>query len=216
MSDSAALERAYRRLLACYPRSFRRENGEEIISVLLATAGDDQRRPGIAECADLIKGALRMRMGLSRSPRPVVHAVRLMYLGAILELGVIMTVLLTEGSIRAAVVARNPQVSMAYLQSLNGVFTLDIVGGCVGIVVWICLAWANGQGYGLARIVAIVLCAVGTALLLVDVADGAALYAPAALAAGGVEWLISLASTVLLLQKQSWAYFTRRVAPTPG
>jgi hypothetical protein len=215
MTDSARLERAYRRLLACYPRSFRRENGDEIIAVLLATASDGQRRPGIAEAADLIRGGMRMRMGLTRSPRPVLWAVRLMYLGAVLELGVIVTVLLTEGSIRAAVLQRNPQVSVAYLQSLNGIFTADIVGGCVGILVWICLAWANGRGYGLARVIAIVLCAIGAALLLVDVADGAALYAPAALAAGGVEWLISLASTVLLLQKQSGAYFTRQAAPTP-
>ena len=31
MSYSLELERGYRRLLACYPRSFRRENADEII-----------------------------------------------------------------------------------------------------------------------------------------------------------------------------------------
>jgi hypothetical protein len=216
MSDSAGLERRYRRLLACYPRSFRRENGDEIIAVLLATAGDGQRRPTLAETADLIKGAARMQMGLTHSPRTVLHAVRLMYLGAVAELGVLVTVLLTEGSIRAAVINRNPQVTMAQLGPLNTVFTVDILGCCVGIAVWISLAWANGKGYGLARVAAIVLCAISGVLLLVDVADGTALYAPAAVTAGGVTWLIGLAATVLLLRKQSWAYFTRQVAPTPG
>jgi|SRR5215472_14019598 len=216
MSESTGLEQAYRRLLACYPRSFRQENGAEIIAVLLATARAGQRRPGIAESVDLIKGAARMRMGLSRSPRPVLYAVRLMYLGALAELGVLITVVLTEGSIRAAVLQRNPQVTTGQLGYLKTIFTVDIVGSCIGIAVWILLAWANGRGYGVARIVAIVVCAISGVLLLGDVADGTALYAPAALIAGGVMWLIGLAATVLLLQKQSWAYFSRQAAPTPG
>ncbi len=45
MKDQANLERGYRRLLACYPRSFRRENGQEILAVLLACAPDRQRGP---------------------------------------------------------------------------------------------------------------------------------------------------------------------------
>jgi hypothetical protein len=35
MTDSQALERGYRRVLACYPRSFRRDNEDEILLVLL-------------------------------------------------------------------------------------------------------------------------------------------------------------------------------------
>jgi hypothetical protein len=54
---SSDLERGYRRLIACYPRSFRKDNEEEILTVLLATAGEGQRRPGLSESADLIKGA---------------------------------------------------------------------------------------------------------------------------------------------------------------
>jgi hypothetical protein len=48
MIDQAHLERAYRRLLAWYPRAFRRENGQEILAVLMACATDGQRRPGLA------------------------------------------------------------------------------------------------------------------------------------------------------------------------
>jgi hypothetical protein len=47
MSDSASLERGYRRLLACYPRAFRRENEEEILAVLMACAQDGQTRPSL-------------------------------------------------------------------------------------------------------------------------------------------------------------------------
>ena len=62
MSESSELERRYRRLLAWYPRAFRRENEEEILAVLLACAQEGQRRPGLAASADLIKGAIRMRL----------------------------------------------------------------------------------------------------------------------------------------------------------
>ena len=47
MADSASLERGYRRLLAYYPRAFRRENEEEILAVLMACAGGAHLRPGV-------------------------------------------------------------------------------------------------------------------------------------------------------------------------
>ncbi|HEY9243782.1 MAG TPA: hypothetical protein VIP48_17495, partial [Streptosporangiaceae bacterium] len=62
MNSSPSLERGYRRLLAFYPRSFRRENEDEILAVLLATAGHDQRRPGLAISADLVRSGLLMRL----------------------------------------------------------------------------------------------------------------------------------------------------------
>jgi len=67
MTDSAGLERGYRRLLACYPQPFRREQGEEMLAVLMAGARRGQRRPGLAEAADVIKSVLRMRLGPVRS-----------------------------------------------------------------------------------------------------------------------------------------------------
>ena len=66
MSDSAALERRYRQLLACYPRGFRYEHEQEILAVLMAGADEGQQRPGLGEAANLIKHALWMRLGLSR------------------------------------------------------------------------------------------------------------------------------------------------------
>jgi hypothetical protein len=52
------LERRYRRLLALYPRSHRAVHEEEMLDVLLATAGPGQRRPTARETADLLRGAL--------------------------------------------------------------------------------------------------------------------------------------------------------------
>jgi hypothetical protein len=102
MTGSPQLERRYRRVLACYPKAFRRESGDEILAVLLATAAEGQQRAGLAESADLLMGAVRMHLGLSRSPRPVRNAVRLMCAGAVLTLADVVTVLVTLGGVRWA------------------------------------------------------------------------------------------------------------------
>jgi len=55
------LERRYRRLLDWYPRGHRERNGEEMLGVLMAGAGD-RRRPGWRESADLLWGAARLHL----------------------------------------------------------------------------------------------------------------------------------------------------------
>ena len=72
MSNSAALERRYRRLLAWYPAEHRRTYGEEMIGVLLASAADGQRRPKFADTIDMFAGAwrVRLRSALTSVPDP--------------------------------------------------------------------------------------------------------------------------------------------------
>jgi hypothetical protein len=75
MSGEDELERGYRRLLALYPAGHRlalypaghrRVHEQEILGVLMTGARAGQRRPGLAESADLIWGALRIRLRLGR------------------------------------------------------------------------------------------------------------------------------------------------------
>jgi hypothetical protein len=66
VSDSNALERRYRRLLAWYPAQHRAVHGDEMIGVLLASAGRGQRRPRLADTVDLIKGGLQARLRQGR------------------------------------------------------------------------------------------------------------------------------------------------------
>jgi hypothetical protein len=61
------LARGYRRLLAFYPVWYRRVHEAEILAVLMADAAPGKRRPGIAEAADLLWGALRIRCQPSRT-----------------------------------------------------------------------------------------------------------------------------------------------------
>lgn len=67
MTGSTGLEQGYRRLLACYPRVYRREHAEEILAVLMAGAPQGQKRPRLAESADVFWSALKMRL---RGPGP--------------------------------------------------------------------------------------------------------------------------------------------------
>ena len=62
MSDSTQLERRYRRLLAFYPKAFRREHEQEMLAVLIAGAAEGQRRPSLPEAIDLVMNAIVMRL----------------------------------------------------------------------------------------------------------------------------------------------------------
>lgn len=70
MTDTADLERRYRRLLKCFPARYRREHEQEILSVLMDGAEEGQRRPGLADAADLVMSAIFMRWReMTRQPR---------------------------------------------------------------------------------------------------------------------------------------------------
>jgi hypothetical protein len=70
MTDNAGLERRYRRLLKCFPPSYRRQHEEEILAVLMASAEPGQRRPGLADSADLLLTAPIMWLReATRQPR---------------------------------------------------------------------------------------------------------------------------------------------------
>jgi hypothetical protein len=214
IDDTRDLDRGYRRLVAFYPRSFRRENGDEIIAVLLATAASGQRRPGLPESFDLLRGALRMRLGLSRSPRTVLYAARLMCLGALAEVGTLAILLLTWPGIQEGVLAhnsalrQNPNVlSMLETVRFADIFVLACAAG-----VWLVLAWANGRGYQVARLAALFCLLFNTLAVGSDLAAGVARYAPAAMASSGVTWAIGLACVILICWKQSWPYYERQSA----
>ena len=57
MTESSGLEQGYRRLLAWYPSAYRREHADEILAVLMAGAGEGQRRPRLAESANVLWSA---------------------------------------------------------------------------------------------------------------------------------------------------------------
>jgi hypothetical protein len=211
-SGPAGLERGYRRLLACYPRAYRRENEEEILGVLLACAGDGQQRPGLAVSADLIKGAMRMRLWpAARVPRTVRAAVWLMCAGVAAKVAFLIIMVATAGSVGSAYARGYPPTAAT---AVHHALTVDLVIGqvedAIGIGVWLLLAWALLRGRNLARFA----CAawfVGLDCfdMLRALSGGAVVNAPADMAAFAVVWLLALAASVLLFTGASSRYYRR-------
>jgi hypothetical protein len=214
MTGSSQLERGYRRVRACYTKVFRRESEEEILAVLLATAAEGQRRVGLAEAADLIMGALRMHFGLSRSPRPVRNAVRLMCLGAVLTLAGVVTVLVTLGGVRSAAVhdlaaGQWPNVMLTQVGPWLASAPMD-----AGL--WLWLAWANGRGYHWARPAFVAFFCVLTIVLFFGLGEGtgedALPYTLADVIATMVLWLAGLAAALLISSETASPYYQRPAA----
>ena len=206
MSEQARLERRYRRLLACYPRAFRRENEEEILAVLLACAQEGQQRPGLAASADLIKGAIQVRLRPAPGQPPSVRiAIRLMFASAAAHLAVLITVVATAGSVRSAAARSYPGLAAAH--TVSATLVMYCVLASLGIVVWPLLAWGLLRGRDWARIALAWEVAWIALIIGVGIIQGSAVYAPANLIAGAVDWLIALSACVLLFTGTSGRFY---------
>ena len=204
------LERRFRRLLAWYPREFRREHEDEMLAVLLAGAADGQRRPGPAASADLIGNALLMwlRPSVPSSARAVRSAVGLMYAGAVLEVAALVTMVLTTDSVGAAVARREP----AQWQSVHAQLVATEIVAALVVAAWVWFAWGNGHGRGWARAAFLIFFGLTTVNVMGSLAQDGAAYAPADLTVGAVIWLVALAAAVLILTPRASRCYERHPA----
>jgi hypothetical protein len=210
MSTPADLERRYRRLLACYPREFRAENAEEILAVLLDCAQDGQTRPEAGAVADLLKGALWMRLRPpSTPPRALVLAVRLMLGCAILEFALLLYV--TAGSFLVRDEFRHalPAATAADWHALATRLTADRIWAPVILVLWLWMALYNSRGNDLARFSYFAFSALITLLSIVALAGGLVRIAPVPAACAMVQCAAALAALVLIFTPQASRYYQR-------
>jgi len=202
MNGAAELERAYRRWLRCYPKTFRREHEAEILDVLLAGARPGQRRPELTERLDLVASALRMhlRPRVPRSDRAVFRAVGLLYLGAVVQLATATTVVATLGDVKSNVVTRYPGLTEVEWQAVvAGQLVPKALAAGIAVGFWLWTAWALGHGRRWARIAFAIFFGLTTVDLLEGLARGSAVYARADLALGTGLWLIELAVVCLIV-----------------
>lgn len=204
MTRETTLERRYRRLLAWYPRAFRRDHGQELLAVLLAGARDGQRRPGPAATADLVKSGLwlRLRPSVPREAPTVRAAVRLMHLGAaVTALSLAVSVLALAHVGPAGATLR----LFGHRQPFPVAVAFGIGGGFAAVAAWLWMAWAAGHKKRWGRAVATVLCALA-ALELLSACTGAQR------ALGLVVWvptfLVGLGAVLLLWRPGSSEYFS--------
>jgi hypothetical protein len=203
------LERGYRRLLAWYPRAFRRENEQEILTVLLEGATEGQTRPRLAESADLVRAGLWKRFGpdLPTSARTVLTACRLMYLGALLEAAGLVTFVLTTGSLKASFVRAYPDYTPHLWHVMTALIVAKEIAIPVAFAVWLILAWGNSRGRDWARVAFIALFGLDTLAVVAAVGQREAWYDPANLALSVTVWFIALTSMVLIFSRKSGPYY---------
>ena len=198
------LEHGYRRLLACYPRSFRADSEEEVLAVLLAAAAEGQARVGSAEAWDLIRGAVRMWLWpAAPRPRAVRAAVKFMLAGAAAELAVVITMLTTAPAVRAALAAKD----VAAVHPVAVRLIVDLGAAPLVIGLWLWLAWANGRGEDWARMISAACFGLVTLSMIAVLGQGGAVYALANVAVASLEWALGLVSVVLIFTPAAWRYY---------
>ncbi len=208
MTDAAELEQGYRRWLRWYPKTFRREHEAEILAVLMAGAREGQRRPEPIECLDLMSSALRMylRPRVPRSNRSVITAVKLMYLGAVVELATAIMILATLANLKSNVVMRSPGLTEGEWHAIVvGQIAPIELGAILAVGFWLWMAWSIGRGHRWARILFALFFALNVFSLLNGLVHGSAAYAQGDLAIAIVLCLVELAAVA--------AIFRAKIAP---
>lgn len=204
MTRPTSLERGYRRLLSCYPKDFRQDSGPELLGVLLDTARPGQRHVRPAEALDLVRGAVRMRLGHRTPPGSVRAAVRLMWLGAALEVVALMVIPTTYGAVHDAVSRTDP----GQWQTISDLLALKAFAAGLGIVAWPIAAFATRAGRPSAPGWSAWCFGWLTFSLTVDFP--AAPYAPADTVILVGLWVVALVTLVLLCGRRSRSYYRPR------
>lgn len=119
MSAGQSLEQAYGRLLRWYPAGHRARHADEMLGVLMAGAGPGQRRPGLADAASLIGGAVRIRFRAATTGSAGQWREALGRAGVVLPLAWVVLMLTLDGPGIAGDLSAgllNPSVLMMYGQ----------------------------------------------------------------------------------------------------
>ena len=141
------------------------------------------------------------------APSSVRNAVTLMYVRAALGVVGIVILLATKDTLKKDLLKKNPTADAAKLDSLfNTAIAAGIVGAVVFLVLYVLLAMQVAKGKQWARIVTLVLAALGVLSMLVSFASTMPALSHVISVVSG---LLDLAILVLLLTGGSGAYFRR-------
>ncbi len=141
-------------------------------------------------------------------PPSVTRAVQLMYAGAVASLIGIVVGLTTMGSLRSSIEKRSPTLTPTQVNDAVHVgIGFAIVGGLIGVGLWIWMAQVNKAGKSWARILSTVFFGISTISTLASLAGTALAGGSASRIYGIVVWLIGLAAIILLWQRASTDYF---------
>jgi hypothetical protein len=137
--------------------------------------------------------------------------------GAVLELGALVIIVVTTASFKSALARYDPGLTAAQWHGVRTHLTVDEAVVPVVIGLWLWLAWANNRGHDWARPAFMAFFGLITVGVLIPLGEGAAMYAPADLIAGGALWLVALTAMVLICGPSAGPYYGREAArPEPA
>jgi hypothetical protein len=139
------------------------------------------------------------------APQSIQNAVKLMYVGAGLSIVELIIGLATLGSLKSAILKRNPSFTTSQVHSAEAVsVAIVILVGLLGAGLWVWMARSNAAGKSWARVVSSVLFGIFTLELISALARA---NATAGLVLDILVWLVGLGAIVLLWRRESSEYF---------
>jgi hypothetical protein len=140
------------------------------------------------------------------APKSVINAVRLMYAGAAMNAISVIVALTAIGSLRTTLKDQtNPVLTTSQVNAAVDLFIATIViGGLIGIGLWIWMAFMNKGGKNWARITGTVFFGLDTLGLVIGFARTEVSVSRILTV---IIWLIGLGAVILLWRKESTAYF---------
>jgi hypothetical protein len=143
-------------------------------------------------------------------PSSIALAVKLMYAGAILSVLSLIYSFTTMGDFKDDLADQmrrdDPGVSQSTIDAAYSVgIAFAIIFGLLGALLWVWMAWKNGQGRGWARVVATVLAGLNLVGLLFTAA--ASNSEPVTLISSVVSVLLAVVILVLLWKKESTEFY---------
>jgi len=158
-------------------------------------AGEFRPFPGDSQLPDQQRGP---------APKSVINAVRLMYAGAAMNAISVILALTSIGSVRSALKADKHHYTTSQINGDVHLFVgTVIIGGLIGIGLWVWMAFMNKAGRNWARVTGTVFFAIDTLALAFSLGQGVAVSRIFTV----IIWLIGLGAVILLWRKESTAFF---------
>lgn len=149
-------------------------------------------------------------------PSSIRTAVRLMIAGAALSLISLVISVATLGSlkddIRDELIKDDPNVSQSTIDAAYGIaIGFAVVLGAVGVLLWLWMAWKNGQGRSWARVVATVVGALSMVFTLLSLLTASA--EPIAVVFSAITLVLAVVILALLWRKDASDFYAARSRP---